>query len=114
MHETSIAQSIIESVEEFAKERNYERIKAVNVRVGKMTAVLPDALLFAFDALKEKTSLENARLIIKDIPITLSCRECKATFRPDAIRLSCPKCGSIKTDVLAGKELDIESIEVEQ
>jgi len=114
MHEASIARSIIEAVESFMKEKGYEKIKTVNVRIGKMMAVLPDALLFAFDALKGETTLEDAELHIKEIPIKLECTQCGNVFEPDSIRLMCPRCGGIKTDVLAGKELDIESVEVEE
>ncbi len=113
MHEASIAESIIDAVEAFAKDKGYTRIEGVKVRVGKMTAVLPDALLFAFDALKEKTMLEGASLTIQEIPVRLKCLSCGHFFTPDSIRLACPLCNSVKTEVLSGKELDIESIDVE-
>src|SRR5512136_562862 len=49
MHESSIAHSILEIVEEQCTEKGCTVVDALTVRLGKATGVMPESLQFAFD-----------------------------------------------------------------
>lgn len=66
MHELSIALSIIEGVEEELDVRGRPKLHAVHLRVGTLSGVVKEALLFAYDAACEGTSLAGSRLVIAE------------------------------------------------
>ncbi len=109
MHELSIAESIISSVQERLPG---QRVSLVRVRVGTLTAVVPDALLFCFDLATSGTDLEGARLEIEQGEARAHCRDCDVEFVLPDLFLVC-SCGSADLEVLAGRELQVASVEVE-
>jgi hydrogenase nickel incorporation protein HypA/HybF len=108
MHELSIAQSVVAAVCERAAGRP---VRSVRLRVGALTAVLPEAMLFCFDLAVEGTVAEGARLDLERRPAAGLCRSCGAGFAPADLILLCP-CGSADVEVTAGRELQIVSMEV--
>ncbi len=54
-------------------------------------------------------------LEVNEIPIKVRCGGCKNEFLPeDKLYMACPECGlEIGHEVLQGKELQIESIEID-
>ena len=113
MHEMSIVAGVLEAVESSAVEAGAERVLKITLRIGDMTEVVDEALTFAFEALTEGTLCENAELeVIKVHPRSL-CFECAAEFDHDRFHRACPSCGSYETQLLQGRELAIESIEVD-
>ncbi|HEX5201771.1 hydrogenase maturation nickel metallochaperone HypA [Paractinoplanes rhizophilus] len=108
MHELAIAEDIVDLVCDRADGRPVRR---VTVRIGKLTAVVPQAMLFCFDLATEGTVAEGARLEIEERAGVARCRSCGALVElPDPILL-CP-CGSADLDVTAGRELQVVSMEV--
>jgi hydrogenase nickel incorporation protein HypA/HybF len=108
MHELSIAQSVVDAVCERAGDRPVHRVR---LRVGALTAVVPDAMRFCFDLAVEGTVAEGARLDIEHRAGAVHCRACGAdAVLVDVIPL-CP-CGSADVEVIAGRELQIVSMEV--
>jgi len=108
MHELSIAESVVAAVCDRAGDR---RVHSVRLRIGALTAVVPDAMRFCFGLAVEGTVAEGARLDIDQRPGTLHCRTCGAdTDLTDPLPL-CP-CGSADVAVTAGRELHIVSMEV--
>jgi len=114
MHEMSIAENLFEIVvETIEKEEDIAKVEAVDLRIGKLRAVIPENLTFCFEVLCRGTAIEGARLRIEEIPIRVICKDCmEETEKTDPVFL-CSKCGSPKLDLLSGKELEIRSIEVE-
>ncbi len=113
MHELGIAQSILERVKQESALHDGARITKVAVRVGELSGVNPDALSFGFEALSKDTPLEGVPLEIDFRPRTLGCGDCGYEFETDAILAECPQCGSRRIACLAGDELDIAFIELE-
>ncbi|SDZ52392.1 Hydrogenase-3 nickel incorporation protein HypA [Asanoa ishikariensis] len=108
MHELSITQSVVDEVRARAGER---RVHAIRLRVGALTAVVPDAMHFCFDLVSAGTVVEGARLDIDLVPGRAACRACGVSFDlPDPVLLCA--CGSADVSVLAGRELKIVSMEV--
>jgi hydrogenase nickel incorporation protein HypA/HybF len=108
MHELSITQSLIDAVLDRTGERT---VTAVNLRVGPLSGVLPDAMRFCFDVAAAGTPLAGARLLIDEPPGIAHCRSCDDTFTLADLILLCP-CGSADVEVLTGNELMLISVEV--
>lgn len=113
MHEFSIMQSVMSSVEEVAKAHNARRIEAINLRIGEMREVVEDSLSFAFEVLKEGTLAESAELHVETVRPFSECFECHKQFEHERTDLRCPFCGSSLTKQLKGHELDIASVELD-
>jgi hydrogenase nickel incorporation protein HypA/HybF len=108
MHELALAESIVGAVCERADGRPVRR---VTVRIGALTAVVPDAMRFCFDLAVEGTVADGAELAIDHRPGAAHCRTCGLDVRLDDPILLCP-CGSADLEVTGGRELQIVSMEV--
>jgi len=76
MHEASIASELLNIAINECSKNGYSKIQTIKVIIGRATGVMTDALLFAFDVLKEKTPAESANLIIEEIPVRGVCKDC--------------------------------------
>jgi len=113
MHELSIAQNILEIISEQCIKSGHSRIDSLNVRIGRASGVLPDALLFAFDAIKADTMARNAVLHIEEVPVSGRCRDCERTFVvEEGYILECPICRGNAFHITTGREMDIIDMEV--
>ena len=113
MHELSIACDLIECVRAQAARRGIEHIAAVHMRLGALSGVVKEALLFSFDVAARGTMLEGTRLMIEDVPLVVHCRECRAEHAlVSIVDLRCPACGSVAAEVVQGRELELTAVEV--
>lgn len=113
MHELGIMTGVMEAAETSAKDAGADKILKITLSVGVMTEAIEDALQFAFEALSERTMAEGATLDIKMIEPRSQCLECGCEYDHDRFHRSCPECDSFATKIIAGKELQIDSIEVD-
>jgi hydrogenase nickel incorporation protein HypA/HybF len=114
MHELSIAQGIVELASEAAHRAQAERVVAVHLKVGPLSGVEAGALLFSYGIAAEGTILEGSRLAIIDVPLVVWCAYClKEVALPSVQHFRCPTCGAACGEIRSGRELDIESLEVE-
>ncbi len=109
MHELGLTQSIVAIVAEQAAGRKVTR---VTLEIGKLSAVMPDAIRFCFDVVAQGSALEGAVLDIIEIPARARCKDCgtEVTLATAAHRCS---CGSQRLEMVAGEELNIKSMELE-
>lgn len=113
MHELGIMTGVMDAVTESAQQAGATRVLKVSLSVGEMTEAIADALMFAFEALSEGTMCEGAQLEITMIRPKSHCLECGADYEHDRFHMLCPECGSFATELIAGRELQIDSIEVD-
>ncbi len=71
MHELSIAMSIADAAAEEAERHAGARVCAVHLRLGGLSGVVKDALLFSWEASSEGTPLSGARLVIEEVEGTV-------------------------------------------
>jgi hydrogenase nickel incorporation protein HypA/HybF len=109
MHELSIARSIVAIVGEQAKGRKVTR---VTLEIGKLSAIMPEAIRFCFDVVAKASALDGAALDIVEIPGRARCLDCGAEVVLLDLTGRCA-CGSRKLQRLAGEELNIKSMELE-
>lgn len=113
MHELGIVQSIIEIVQDQTKDFSNRRIKNVFVKIGKLTNVLDDSLLFGYDALIIGTNLEGSKLSIETIPAKILCESCGSESVIDGLVFCCDQCKSTSVKLVNGMELTVSEIEIE-
>src|ERR1044071_1298367 len=115
MHELSIAMSIIEMASEESERRGGAQIHAVHLKLGHLSGVVKDALLFSYDVACEGTPLEGSRLVIEDVPVVVFCPVCSEEQTLASVqRFFCPACGAPTPQVISGKELQVVALELEQ
>lgn len=110
MHEMAIVRSIIATVCEYAEGRTVHR---VDVEVGALCAVVPDAMLFCFEVAAEGTVAAGAHLHIEQPLGAAHCRRCGADFPVSELIALCP-CGSTDAEIRSGQQLRIRSMEVSE
>lgn len=113
MHELSIALSIIEGAEEEAVRQGGGRVCAVHLRLGPLSGVLKEALLFSYELACEGTLLEGSTLVIEDVPLRIACSACGSERAPVSLqRLQCAQCGTPAAEILGGAELEVAALEL--
>lgn len=113
MHELSIAQAILDRVQQEARRHGDARPCKVGVRVGELSGVDPDALSFGFEVLVKDTPWEPLTLAIDFRRRRQRCPPCGLDFGAEDMQTACPHCGNAFTVCVAGDELDIDYIELE-
>jgi hydrogenase nickel incorporation protein HypA/HybF len=109
VHELAIARQIVDIALESS---GGARVRRIVVEVGKLSAVLPDALRFCFDLATEDTAAAGAALEIVETPGRARCRGCGAEIELDRPFGTCA-CGATELDWLAGDQLRVTAMEVE-
>jgi hydrogenase nickel incorporation protein HypA/HybF len=113
MHELSIAVSLIEMAAEEAEKLGGVRVESLRLKLGPLSGVVREALLFSFDLAAAGTAIEGARLEIEDVPVVVFCQNCKAERPLPSIQcFQCPACGTPTPDVVQGRELELTALEV--
>ncbi|HXJ90826.1 MAG TPA: hydrogenase maturation nickel metallochaperone HypA [Candidatus Binatia bacterium] len=114
MHELSIAMGIVEAAAEEAKQRKVQ-VSAVHLRLGALSGVVKDALLFSYEVACQDTPLQGSRLLIEEVPVAVFCPQCKDKRVLASVQsFTCPECGAPAGQVLQGKELEVFALEVEE
>lgn len=110
MHEFGIMETLLRDA---AAAAGGERIRGLTVRVGPLSGVVVEALRFAFESLAPGSAVEGARLAVVETRPQLRCPECGTLYETEVGEYRCPKCGSAAGELVAGNEMELESIEVE-
>ena len=113
MHELSIVASLFEIMEEKAQEKGSKAVISVKLQVGKLSGVVTEFLITAFDMYKKDTLAKNATLEIENIPLTIRCNTCGKTMVLDDFVFICLECGSQDLKTVTGTELLLEKMELE-
>lgn len=113
MHELSVAHAIVSTVVEALPE-DAPRVLEVRVRIGVLSGVVPDALVYAYDVAAQGTPLADAALHIQRAPVVVHCAPCDADRTlATTTDFTCPECGTPSADVVDGKDMEILSIVLE-
>jgi hydrogenase nickel incorporation protein HypA/HybF len=111
MHELSIAEAIVDVVRRHADGRH---VRAIDLRIGALRQVVPDALAFAFELITVGTELDGVELRMTEVAARGRCRDCGAETTMDAFPLQCSTCGGLDLDIHEGEELTVDALEVEE
>ncbi|WP_139559217.1 hydrogenase maturation nickel metallochaperone HypA [Methylotetracoccus oryzae] len=112
MHEMSLAEGIVQLIEEAAHSEGFAKVTAVWLEIGRLAAVEPDALRFCFDAVVAGTIAEGSRLEIIDVEGSGWCMDCCEPVTLGALFGPCPQCGSHKVQATGGTEMRVKELAV--
>jgi hydrogenase nickel incorporation protein HypA/HybF len=113
MHEMSLAESVLQIVEDAAQARQFSRVRTVVLEIGSLAAVEPEAMRFCFDAVTRGTLAEDALLEIVETPGAGWCLDCARTVPLQEQFALCPECGGGRVQITAGSEMRVKELEVE-
>ncbi len=113
MHEMSLMSGVFEAIDAALEAYQVPRVTKVKLQVGRLTNAEPDALDFAFQAFAAGTPMEGAVLEIELVPLAGCCKECAREFEIEGLVFYCPECKSPSIHIVRGRELVLESLEVE-
>lgn len=113
MHEMSVAQNIIEIVRDHIPQGSEEKVTKIRLKIGELSGVIPDSLLFCFDILKNGSTLRNAVVEVEHVPITARCQSCNIISQLEYGVFFCTNCYGSNIELLTGKELYIVDIELD-
>ena len=111
MHELSLAESVVRIACRHAAGR---QITTVELRVGHLRQVVPDALAFAFELVAKGTEAEGAELVMVEVPAAGRCRACGSESELPGFPLRCAVCGGLDIELLRGEELLVDALELEE
>jgi hydrogenase nickel incorporation protein HypA/HybF len=114
MHELSIALDLIDVAAAEMARLGPVHVMSVRLRVGPLSGVVKEALIFSFDTAILGTPLDGARLHIDDVPVSVWCDTCDAERDlPDLSRRRCPICEAPTPRVVRGNELELIGLEIQ-
>lgn len=113
MHEMSLAEGVLQIIEDHARTQDFTRVKTVWLEIGQLSSVEPEAMRFCFDAVTRGSLAEGARLEIVIVDGGGQCMNCGQTVRLAAVYDACPACGGYPVTPVSGTEMRIKELEVE-
>lgn len=113
MHELSLAENIIQLVEQTAGQEKATRVKTVFVEVGRLAQVDVDALCFAFEVVARGGCAAGAHLAILDVEALGVCEDCGVQTAMVAMHTPCAGCGGHRLRLLSGQEMRVKGVEIE-
>jgi hydrogenase nickel incorporation protein HypA/HybF len=114
VHELSMAISLVELACEKTAGLGDVRVEALHLRLGALSGVVREALVFSFDVAAAGTPLAGARLVIEDVPLTVRCPRCAEERELAGFPLVCPVCETPTPEVVRGKDLELTALEVQE
>lgn len=113
MHEMSLAEGVLQLVEDSAKNNSFSRVKTVWLEIGALAGVEAEAMRFCFDAVAKNTLLDGARLEIVATDGRGWCLTCGKTVAIQQRYDPCPSCGDYQVEPTGGMEMRVKELEVE-
>ncbi len=113
MHEMSLAEGVLQIIEDAAKEQDFSRVRTVWLEIGRLAGVEPAAMRFCFDAVVRDSIAQDAKLEIIETPGRAWCMQCSDTVQVQALYDVCPKCGGHQLQVTGGNEMRVRELDVE-
>jgi hydrogenase nickel incorporation protein HypA/HybF len=111
VHELSIAEALVEVASRHAAGR---RVYRIELKVGHLRQVVVPSLRFAFELVADGTELEGAELVVEEVPARGRCRACRVETTMTSFPLQCSRCGAVDVEVVAGEELLVDELELEE
>ncbi|NCS66424.1 MAG: hydrogenase maturation nickel metallochaperone HypA [Hydrogenophilales bacterium CG03_land_8_20_14_0_80_62_28] len=113
MHELSVAQALVEQVEDLASQHGATGVYLIRVRIGPLAGIEPELLAVAFPLAAAGTRAEQARLDLVMAPVRVRCQTCSAEGEAQPNNLVCGACGDWRTRIVSGDEMILETVELD-
>lgn len=113
MHELAITESIIDLINREARDKGFQKVLAVSLRVGEYSGLVPECLREFFPIAARGSIAEGAALEIQRLPAAFRCLDCGYEGPVERKAACCPDCGSAAIRMTAGREFFVDSLKVE-
>jgi hydrogenase nickel incorporation protein HypA/HybF len=113
MHEVVLAEAVWRQVATEMASRPGRKLLGIGLAVGKWSGADPESLQFALKLVAEESPWPEAEVRIRPQELVLSCRACSRRFEPEELNLACPGCGAFDADTVAGRDVLLESLELD-
>ena len=113
MHEVSIAEGILPAVDKTIENEPQARVTSVSVSIGELAGVDIEALLFAWDSVTRGTQADKSKLLIERVAGEAWCMKCSKNVPMHRFGDPCPECGGFQLMPVRGKELKVDSLELD-
>lgn len=107
MHEMSLAQGILDLVEQSAQREGFTRVQQLHLEVGALAGVEISALQFALDSMRQSGVLHGTQIVIDTPPAQAWCMRCSQTIEMTERGQACPKCNGYQIQATTGTELRV-------
>ena len=119
MHELSLLASVVDVVEQAAREAGAHAIRVVALKVGAQSGAVPEALYgawpIAIDGHRlfcDAESRQTCELQLEEVPATVGCPNCKRDVEIDEFfALRCPECAAPTGNITHGREFNVAWVE---
>jgi hydrogenase nickel incorporation protein HypA/HybF len=112
MHEMSLAEGVLQLIEDAARQQEFSKVTTVWLEIGQLSGVEVEAMKFCFDAVTRDSIADGARLEIVAMPGTGWCMQCSQSVPMQEVFGECPQCGSHQMQVTGGTEMRVKELEV--
>lgn len=113
MHEYAVTESMLEIIQVEAGQAGASHVSEVTVVLGELSTFVDKSIEFYFSELSRGTVAEGARLVFQSVEARAGCLQCGSSFRPRQAVFACPQCGSPAVELQQGREIYIDSIDVD-
>lgn len=113
MHEMSLAEGVIQVLEDSARTQGFQRVIKVWLEIGQLSQVEVESMRFCFEAVCKNTIAEGAELVIIATPGRGWCHACGQQFDYRARYEPCPHCQGYQVQMVSGDEMRVKELEVE-
>lgn len=114
IHEMSLMWEVLQIVSNDAKLNGFSKVTKIEVIVGELSNVLPEALEYAFSYFQNdglNMVNQGTELYIIREKVKVECQSCLFVFEPDYHIALCPKCELLKCILISGETFRVESYE---
>lgn len=115
MHELAVTEGMLKVVLKHAGINGAQQVMGITLRIGEMSDIEEEWLQKYFDYLSRGTIAEGARIRVLKSPAVFQCEECKNEYVvniKEKGKFSCPACGGVKVNLIAGREFEIQELKV--
>ena len=112
MHEMSVCESMLGVVLRHAEKNHAGKVTRINLVLGEFSTVMPESVQFYFDIISKDTVAEGASLNFRRTKLIARCEECGDEFEVVEYDFTCPGCKGEKSEIISGREFQVESIEI--
>lgn len=113
MHELAVTESILRICRDEGEKRKLKCIKKINIKVGELTGLVPNAVEYYFEIISKDTLAEGAKINIEKLPIKIECRGCNYKGLLERDKSTCPICKGYNFKIVNGNDFYIDTLEVE-
>lgn len=113
MHEMSLAESILQIVEDTAARQDFRRVTEVRLEIGALSGVEVEALSFCLDVVLKGSVADGARIELERVPGQGYCLGCGETVTVNALYDPCPTCGGYQVQATGGTDMRVKDLLVE-